>query len=204
MLIKLYAKHLSILLLGIVVPLAVLGLAFKNVSALSTSISYTSPPESTAHLLKEAKNTIKEVNDYYLFSLIYTEHANQKTMINKQTMKVSIMQIGFAVISIGMMFIVLGIDAGGAESTIDISGIKVDFKTASTGVVVFVVGTTMATLGGVLKNDYGTVPIPEYYFPDNSKKLQKLENHYKDCKSQKDVKAEDCFFAMFENLQKEN
>jgi hypothetical protein len=201
--IKLYARQLSILLLGIIVPLVVLSLAFKNISALSNSISYTSNPQSTVALLKEAKETIKEGNDYYLFSLIYTEHANQKTMINKQTMKVSIMQIGFAVISIGMMFIVLGINAGGAEGSIDLTGVKIDFKIASTGVVVFVVGTTMATLGGVLKNDYGTVPIPKYHFPNDTAALERLKGYLEDCKLQKDVKTEECFLAIFEQTQKE-
>lgn len=199
--IKLYARQLSILLLGIIVPLIALSLAFQNISTLSTSISFTSDPKSTVELLKEAKEIIKEGNDYYLFSLIYTEHANQNTMVNKQTMKVSIMQIGFAVISIGMMFIVLGIDAGGAEGTSDIAGVKINFKTASTGVVVFVAGTTMATLGGVLKNDYGTVPIPKYHFPNDTAALEKLKGYLEDCRLQKDVKTEECFLAMFKQIQ---
>lgn len=201
--IKLYARQLSILLLGIIVPLVALSLAFQNISTLSTSISFTSDPKSTIELLKEAKEIIKEGNDYYLFSLIYTEHANQNTMVNKQTMKVSIMQIGFAVISIGMMFIVLGIDAGGAEGTSDIAGVKINFKIASTGVVVFIVGTTMATLGGILKNDYGTVPIPKYHFPNDIAALERLKGYLEDCRLQKDVKTEECFLAMFKQIQTE-
>jgi len=43
-------------------------------------------------------------------------------MVNKQIMKVSIIQIGFAVISIGMMLIILGINGGGAETSAALLG----------------------------------------------------------------------------------
>ena len=121
-------------------------------------------------------------------------------MINKQIMKVTIMQIGFAVISVGMMFIVLGINDGGASGGAEVSGFKFDFKSGSTGVVVFVVGALMATAGGVLKNDYNTVPIPEFVYLSTHPEYTKSINAYIECKKFSEDKFRDCFIGVFQNI----
>lgn len=117
--------------------------------------------------LEDAKEHLTGANDYALFSLLYVEHANQKTMINKQVMKSTIVNIGFAVISVGMLLIILGIrdetgSGQGAQAGGEVGGIKFDFTTGSTGVAMFMVGAIMATIGGVLKNEYTTSTIPNY------------------------------------------
>jgi hypothetical protein len=141
------------------------------------------------------------------FSLLYSESANQKTMINKQVMKVSIMQIGFAVMSIGTMFIVLGINDGGARGSAHFSGLKVDIRKASTGVLIFLVGAAMATAGGVLKNEYSTVTIPKYGLSEKTKevlgKQRWQEIFYKHCKEKPHDEAAQCFYHLYVQLQEE-
>ena len=110
------------------------------------------------------------------------------------------MQIGFAVISVGMMLIVLGINDGGAAAGAHVASIQFDFKTGSTGVVVFVVGALMATAGGVLKNDYSTVPIPSFFYDSAPPEYVKSINAYKECKKLGDNKFQPCFIGVFEKV----
>lgn len=201
---KLLARQVSILLLGIIVPSAVLVQAYIGIASLSSEVGYTGTTESLTTTLINAKKYMSDSNDYSLFSLMYTESANQKTMINKQIMKISIMQIGFAVISVGMMFIVLGINDGGAKAGGSINDIKFDFQTGSTGVVVFIVGALMSTAGGVLKNDYSTVPIPNYH-KNVPIEYVKTIGKYKSCKKVFEMDKEkfsSCFIGGFEDINK--
>jgi hypothetical protein len=157
----------------------------------------------------ESKKYLLSANDYALYSLLYVEHANQKTMINKQVMKSTVVHIGFAVISVGMMLIILGIkeDVGSStEASVEGHGIKFDFKTGSTGVAMFCVGAIMATIGGVLKNDYQTSEIPKYisvqmFNPNNAYKKSIVA--YKECSKQ--GKAFDgCFTQVFAKINAEH
>ena len=111
----LLSRLIVIVIFGVIVPVIILFQAYQGTSYLSKNLPYTDTPDDLVKTFSAAKLSINNANDYALFSLLYTEHANQKTMINKQIMKVSVMQIGFSVISIGMMLIVLGINAGGIE-----------------------------------------------------------------------------------------
>ena len=190
----LFARLLVIIIFGVVVPIIILFQAYQGTSYLSENIPYKYSTDDLVKTFSAAKSFLNNANDYAIFSLLYTEHANQKTMINKQIMKVSVMQIGFSVISIGMMLIVLGINTGGIEGSGEVNGIKFDFKIGSTGVAVFLVGAVMATVGGVLKNEYTTGKIPEYIFEDSSKE-QKILDAYKQCKNDKEVKLEKCFLT---------
>lgn len=187
------AKQFVIVALGVVIPIFLLMQAYAGLSSLATDVGYVRKSENVSELFLSAKKSINNVNDYALLSLLYAEHANQKTMLNKQVMKVSIMQIGFAVLSVGMMFIVLGIKEGGAEGGIGIGEIKFDFKTGSTGLVVFVIGALMATAGGVLKNDYDTVPIPGYAYDEVKPEYWNVIIAFRRCKREsKAEKFESC------------
>jgi hypothetical protein len=104
------------------------------------------------------------VYDYALGSVVFVETSNRQVMLNKQRMKIAVMHIGFAVISVGLMLMILGIDVGGidASGASQGGGISVAVKIASTGVLVFVIGASMATIGGILGNDYKSVGIPSF------------------------------------------
>lgn len=107
---------------------------------------------------------LTQPDDYTLYALIYVETSNRKVMLNKQLMKMAIIHIGFAVISVGMLLLLLGIDGGGMDFEGEHTGIgaKINLKIASSGVLVFVVGATMAALGGLLINQYKTADIPPF------------------------------------------
>lgn len=190
-------RQVAILLFGIVIPLFILIQAYIGLVSLGKDVN-DGGGNNISQTFIAAKPSIANANDYALYSLLYTEHANQKTMINKQIMKVSTMQIGFAVVSIGMMLIILGFNDGGATGTAEVSGMKFDFKSGSTGVVVFLVGALMATAGGVLKNDYSTVPIPQYFYEASNLEHEKLIHTYKECNKKYGEKGKDCFVAFFE------
>jgi hypothetical protein len=100
------------------------------------------------------------------------------------------------------MFIVLGINDGGAQVTGGTDEIKFDFKTGSTGVLVFVVGALMATVGGVLKNDYSTVPIPTFYYNNAPSEYSKSIDAYNECKEKGKEIFQSCFIGIFEDINK--
>jgi len=160
--IKTIARQSSVVLFGVIFPVYVLFQAYQGISSLKDDVGYTTTVSDIVQEFSNVNKNIDGANDYALFSLMYVEHANQKTMINKQVMKATIVHTGFAVISIGMMLIILGINEGGFEGSGEAGSLKFDFKTGSTGVGVFVIGALMATAGGVLKNDYSTSKIPMY------------------------------------------
>jgi hypothetical protein len=196
---KKIAQQLAIVLLGVVVPITILTQAYYGIASLGSNVNYIRTTDDLVSLFSNAKKIINNDKDYALFSLLNSEHANLKTMTNKQIMKVAIMQIGFAVTSLGMMFIVLGINDGGASGGTEVSGIKFDFKSESTGVVVFVIGALMATAGGVLKNDYNTVPIPEFVVGAHPEYTESV-NAYIECKKLGEDRFKDCFVGVFEEI----
>lgn len=203
---RILAKQIAVLLFGVVVPLLVVIQAYQGISSLNNDVGYRTTTEQLIDNFNQAKKSLSTINDYSLFSLLYVEHANQKTMTNKQVMKVGIVHIGFAVISIGMMLIILGINDGGVEGIADVSGIKFDFKTGSTGVAVFVIGAIMATAGGVLKNEYQTSKIPDYVSlgaTGNAGMQEETLKAYKMCRKQEKTSVESCFLQVFEQINKE-
>lgn len=158
-------KSMTLLCFGIIVPVVLLIQAYSSTSSLAEDVKYSSNFNDLHVSINIAKKQKWDVNDYALYSLLYTEQANLKTMLNKQQMKISIVCIGFAVISIGLMMIILGITASeGVEinAKAKLLEFEFDLKTSSVGAAIFVIGAIMATLGGVLKNEYQTSSIPSY------------------------------------------
>jgi hypothetical protein len=102
-------------------------------------------------------------NDYAMLLSTYLEASNQRVMLNKHRMKIAVINVGFAVICIGLLLLVLGVDAGGIEvsgSAKDVA--TVNLKVASSGVAVFVLGAGMSAAGGLLPNEYRTVSLPGF------------------------------------------
>ncbi|MEL6487498.1 MAG: hypothetical protein AAFQ13_10200 [Pseudomonadota bacterium] len=193
------AKGAAVAIFGIIVPIAILFQAYLGLSELRSDVSKHLTEQTTSEEYKQVRPLLQGANDYAFYNLLYSEKTNLAVVTNKQVMKVTVIQIGFAAISLGLMFVMLGVNDGGAEGAVEGSGIKVDFKTSSTGAVVFVVGALMATAGGVLKNEYVTVPIPGYIDRgdgvNQQAHIQALEI-YEDCRSQPKIKYE-CFYKHF-------
>jgi hypothetical protein len=182
-------RHLrlgAILIFGIIFPLALLSQAFLAVrnadfQAFETIGIEKSLPAQMAKLARP--------EDYTLYALVFVETSNRKVMLNKQMMKMAVIHIGFAVISVGMLLLLLGIDAGGMdlEGEHKALGTKLNLKIASTGVVVFVVGATMAALGGLLINQYKTIDIPRFGGTTEATvpiSAQRILDEYDKCHSQ--------------------
>lgn len=158
-------RALIILAFGAIIPAVLVVQAYGAMKSMDSVVT-TFHPTKLAEILP-ATDSKKEVSshlDYTFSALLFVESSNRNVMLSKQRMKMSVMQVGFAVISIGFMLIFLGIDAGGIEGSLAAkegawSG---SIKVASTGVVVFLIGAGMVTMGGVLRNEYATVGIPAY------------------------------------------
>ncbi|MGA4338489.1 hypothetical protein ACI2TO_22835 [Ralstonia nicotianae] len=203
---RFFARSAAIIILGVVLPVTVLFQAYVGLQFLNREIAGKSTQSDASAIYEMAKNRIRDPgdgNDYALFSLIYSEQSNRNTIINKQLLKVVIMQIGFAVISLGLMFIVLGINDGGATAGAEGAGLKLDFRSGSTGVVTFVVGALMATAGGVMKNEYQTVGIPQYVQRSKDSNNLRAVNAFKECSTLKRGVAEECFMDSFKEINKD-
>ncbi len=202
------ARSIAIIIFGIVFPVIILFQSYVGINSLRDDVAYKTTMTDLVSNLSETKKHLLNANDYALYSLLYVEHGNQKTMINKQVMKSTVVHIGFAVISVGMMLIILGIKEegeSGAEASVEANGIKFDFKTGSTGVAMFCVGAVMATIGGVLKNDYQTSEIPTYESMDISSSASAYEksiNAYHEC-SKQGKSFETCFSQVFFQINKD-
>jgi len=183
--------------LGFVVPVILLAQGYLGLRTLSGMLDLELRQTPPAQAFSQVQPFLHLSDDYAVFSLMSEERVNQSVVVNKQLMKVVVVQIGFSVISLGLMLIVLGINDGGGEGSGEFNIVKFDFKTGSTGVLVFVIGATMATVGGTLKNDYATVPIPDYGAVSQSDNSAALK-YYRDCKSLDPNNYKKCFVNTFE------
>jgi hypothetical protein len=107
-----YLQICAGLILGVIIPLFLLINVITSVSSLDKEISFKGGFKQVSEHFVNIKNELKTENDYALISLLAAENANQKTMINKQVMKVAVIQIGFSVISISLLFVVLDFNEG--------------------------------------------------------------------------------------------
>ena len=196
---RVISRRIVALMLGVIVPAIILFQSMMGLSALSASIKEADNGDLIS-LTGKLKSLHPTGNDYSFVSLINSERANKKVMISKQIMKVSVMQIGFAVISLGMMLIVLGINDGGIDTRGNYQGMSFDLKTGSSGIVIFLVGAGMASAGGILKNDYSTVQIPQYlYVPQEASGTDAdMMHNYQQCKQRYPAQLAECFTRSYE------
>jgi hypothetical protein len=156
------ARTAFVVVLGIVLPLVLLTLAYQAVSRLDDQLVSGVDLAATAKSLPAAAQQLESPNDYALLLVTHLEASNQRIVSNKNRMKIAVMHIGFAVCCVGLLFVVLGIDAGGFEigTAKEMGGVNV--KIASSGVAVFVLGGAMAAAGGLLPNRYSTLGVPGF------------------------------------------
>ena len=198
-------KSFAVVTLGLLVPLVIMVQAYLNLGSLSDNLSRTANPAAAMEMFTAAQKAARNGNDYALFSQVYAETANQRVLTNKQVIKVAVMQIGFAAISLGLMFVILGINDGGGDSKISFLDVKLDFRTASTGALVFVVGAAMATAGGVLRNEYTTVGAPQYVYAGGPSQAETDSlNAYRTCKAQaRPAVFGECFASLYAQVNGE-
>lgn len=157
-------KKKATVVFGLIVPFILIIVSIINVVTLNNNMATNSSPSEQ---LKYIKQLDKDSYEYTLYSLMYVEHNSVQTFVNKQELKVTVMLIGFAVISMGIMFIILGFKeengANGIEGNFLAANVSFDFKTGSTGVAIFIIGALMVSLGGLLSNSYKGSSIPSYY-----------------------------------------
>lgn len=158
---KRIVNYLVSIIFGLVIPVFLLVGAYGSASKLSNDIQMD-PSLTPPNVMAAAKKVVTSPNDYVLLSWVYGEYANEKTMVNKQIMKVTIINIGLAVLSIGLMLIILGINDGGGELSAASGDFKFDFKTGSTGALILFLGSGMALAGGTMKNDFAVGELPVY------------------------------------------
>jgi hypothetical protein len=178
-------REISIVILGIVFPVILLFQAYQGMGEINATFQ---PGNDMFAILKNMPKSVQElhsVNDYEMLSMVFLETSNARVVMNKQRMKIAVIHIGFAVISIGLMMVMLGFDAGGIEATGSIKEdvAPVNIKVASTGVLVFLLGAGMSAAGGLMPNLYQTLGIPNYvYFGkvtqalDRKAAFEKLKN----------------------------
>lgn len=111
-------------------------------------------------------------NDYALLALADSERANLAVTINKQVMKIVVIYMGFAVMSFGIMFIVLGFTDGPVRLDGAGAGMTLNVQFSSVGAAVFVLGAAMSAGGGLLRNEYRTVGLPQFRDASGTPKLQ--------------------------------
>jgi hypothetical protein len=195
-------RGLAVLLLGVLVPCVVLFQAYVGLTAANETVSRQLTATSPAQVFVGAAPSLRTANDYALFSFLSAEKTNQSVMLNKQVMKLSVMQLGFAVASLGMMFVVLGIRDGAVTAGGEVAAVKFDLRTGSTGLVVFLVGAGMAAAGGILSNEYRTVPTPNYI--ENGRisfsgagDSDQVRQYYDECTEQAKASAAECFYNTY-------
>jgi len=199
-----WSHSMAILVLGVLFPVLVLIQAYGALSKLTPAIVAWRDANSAEEAFARIQPKLRSANDYALYTVMRLEATNNAVVTNKQVMKVVIMHLGFAVVSVGLMFVVLGIEAkDGGEGGVEVAGLKVDFKTASTGVLVFVVGATMVTLGGVLRNEYATVGVPEYVLEGKDPNAEASLERFRFCKANNQASLSDCFAQAYYEINKE-
>jgi hypothetical protein len=200
------ARQAAIFVLGILFPVLILAQAYVGVSSLAHNIDRSMKQEQVVDVFKRVQPLVRSPNDYALYSEMFAENVNQTIITNKQIIKVVVIEIGFAAMSLGLMFVMLGFNDGGGSAGGEGAGIKIDFKTASTGTLVFLMGAGMATAGGVLKNEYKSVPVPAYIVTGPSgpspAETDSLEA-YRTCKSSAGAEFAACFADLYGQINKE-
>lgn len=198
---------IAVVVLGVLFPVLILAQASLGLASLARNIDRSLNQDEVVEVFKKVQPAVKTANDYALYSEMFAENVNQTIITNKQIIKVVVIEIGFAAMSLGLMFVLLGVNDGGGEGGVSWGEARIDFKTASTGALVFLVGAVMATAGGVLKNDYKTVPLPQYIALDGSSGPSAEETStleaFRKCKADAGDDFAACFVSLYQQINQE-
>ena len=155
-------KIIASVIFGLLIPVALMWMSFGNIAELQRELKYE---DRALQTFMEAKPKLTHQNDYYMLSLFYLEDSLQRSLANKQQMKVAAMHIGFALMSLGLMFIILGFkDHGGSgvDTKASYGDFEIDLKTGSTGLVVVLIGALISAGGALIPNKYTANTGPQF------------------------------------------
>jgi hypothetical protein len=110
-----FGRLTAFLVLGLLLPAVLLFQAHQAMGRMSDVSTDGNDIATVLQSLPPSVQQLRSQNDYALLSIAMVEASNQRTMLTKQRMKMSVMHIGFAVISLGLMMLVMGLEAGGID-----------------------------------------------------------------------------------------
>lgn len=193
------AQAIVVVLFGAIIPTVLLTLAAIGLTDLQRSL--TPAAGEFAATLESTQKTVSQAGDansYVLAAFVFSEHSNRTVITTKTRLKIGVVQIGFSVMSVGIMFLLLGIKDGGLDATMSGGDLKFDFKTGSTGLATFVIGALMAAGGGLLKNDYTTVGVPSFSASGGGFSSSDFRAILDDCKKLPENQIATCFVKSLE------
>jgi hypothetical protein len=160
-------KVLSGGLFGLIVPLLLIWSSSqtvtKMVSDMNEDANLTKGHAEVYQLLESYDINPDHGNLYAFTSYLIAQQTNEKVIKKKTLLKAMLMQLGLVIVSIGLLFVVLGFKEGGVDgSASGISGIDFNITIGSTGLATIFFGVLMITLGGVVSNKFTTVGVPKY------------------------------------------
>lgn len=155
-------RVLAIFILGVVVPVLLVIQAYRTLQAVD---EMARSPISAHGLFGDLPRPIQEYRtsaDYQFTAMVFLEQSNLRVMLLKQLMKSSVMNIGFAVMSIGLTCILLGFDAGGYHADAEAGSAKFKVQAVSSGIGIFLLGALLSAGGGLLPNPYEPEGMPVF------------------------------------------
>jgi len=155
-------RWIALVLLGLICPLAMLAQAFIATDRLGRSLEGRTTLSGFHSALPQAVTKFDRPDAYRYASLLFLEASNQEVVLHKQQTKIAVMNIGFAVMCLGLSCILFGFDGGGIAGEAEVASKKFKIQTASSGVAMFLLGSMLAAGGGLLANEYQTAGAPGY------------------------------------------
>ena len=188
---------------GFVIPVYLIATAIIYQNKASESLlelTKSEPSVSAIYHIEEAKrkNILYSADDYSLFSLFNQEEKTFRLTINKQVMKQNVMLIGFSVISLGIMFFILGISRDNGSSmqsasnnedsppannpkAVNFAFSPEDFSfnvtVGSIGGAMIILGLVAVVIGGVIPNEHIGAGFPRYGLSITQQPAQPPINH---------------------------
>ena len=157
-------RALAIPILGLLVPIVLLFQAYLSMSRLDQAITKDNEIGNIAKSLPEVIRRFDSPNDYAILAVGYLEASNALAVVNRQRAKVAAMHIGFAVISLGLLLILTGVETGGIDvaGEAPVSKTPLRLQISSTGVAIFVLGSVMSGAAALMPSHYQTVSVPSF------------------------------------------
>ena len=156
-------RWIAMVLFGLMVPVFIAFKADQRIQHAQEIVEQATAQSYIMDVLNSEDSTLLSgPSDYALVALADSERANLAVMVNKQIMKLVVIYMGFAVMSFAIMFVVLGFTEGPISIVGSNGGNSLEAKFETIGAAVFVTGAVMSAAGGLMKNEYQTVGLPNF------------------------------------------
>jgi hypothetical protein len=160
-------KVLSGAVFGLIVPIVLIWSASQTVGQMlgdmNNDASQKAGHSEIVKLLQVYDIAPNNGNKFAFTSYLIAQQINEKVIKKKTLLKAVLMQLGLVIVSIGLLFIVLGFRDGGLKGGAS-GALGVDFNVTvgSTGLATIFLGVLMITFGGVVSNKFTTVGVPSF------------------------------------------